>query len=381
MFRISLLSAIICLLVLSVSAQPPQGQKGKKAAPDSLKSATSDTTKQSKQQKWIKGVLTRVEKEQSADSAIAAYQDTTTSPYEIMKAQKKNTMPLLIIRPVSEFGVSTLKDKWLLLLCEAYIHFRLGAIPVLSIVPKETLSDQLPYYDEYNNAISLKRYKEAAKDLSVPYLLYLQCSYAKFTREVTFLGDIISIDNDRSIVTLSKTFPMRTLGLEMDQFTKQIVKKMGIEPSQEIRFFLDTPLMSKEAKNLKKLGEFLARAEKLGNSFGDEFLKSYKEFLKQDPQLVGIYAASKFCGAAEKYDQAAGFSNILVNKLAGKYPPAYVSAVKYYRLSGEYKRARLIVNRADFIPEIQKEIQEEKALIEKEAKAADKVRKNNKAKK
>ena len=367
MFRISLLSAIVCLSIISISAQTSPGQKGKKAKPDSLKSATSDSTRQSKQQKWVESVLQRVEREKSTDSAMAAYKDTTTSPYKIMKAQGKMTMPLLIIRPVSEFGVSTLKDKWLLLLCEAYIHFRLGAIPVLSIVPEETLSDQLPYYHEYNNAISLKRYKEAAKDLSVPYLLYLQCSYTKFTREVTFLGDIISIDNDRSVVTLSKTFPLRTLGLELDQFTKQIVKKMGIEPSQELRFFLDTPLMSKEAKNLKTLGTFLARAEKLGKTSWDEFLKMYKAFLKEDSQLVGIYAASKFCAAAEKYDQAAGFSNVLVNKLARKYPPAYLSAAKNYRLSGNYTQARLVVDRAAYIPEIQKEIQEEKELIEQEA--------------
>ena len=95
----------------------------------------------------------------------------------------------------------------------------------------------------------------------------------------------------------------------------------------------------------------------------------YKAFLKEDSQLVGIYAAAKFCADAEKYDQAAGFSNVLVNKLARKYPPAYVSTAKYFRLSGNYEKARLIVSRADFMPEIQKEIQEEKELIEQEAKS------------
>lgn len=386
MFRISLLSVIFYLSIISISAQTASEktsvQKRKKATQDSLKSVSSDTTGQSTQQKWIKGVLGRVEKEKTMDSISAAHKDTTISPYEIMKAQKKNAIPLLIIRPVSVFGVSTLKNKWLLLLCEAYIHFRLGAIPVLSIVARETLSDQLPYYDEYNNAISLERYKEAAKDLSVPYLLYLQCSYTKFTREVTFLGDITSVDNDRSIVTLSKTFPLRTLGLELDQFTKQIVKKMGIVPSQELRFFLDTPLMSKEAKNLKTLGEFLASVDKLDDASWDEFLKNYKDFLKQDSQMiVGIYAASKFCGAAEKYKQAAGFSHVLINKLGHKYPPAYLLTAKYYRLAGNYEQALRVVDRASNINEIQKQLKEEKARIEKEAREAEKNAKNRKAKK
>lgn len=369
MFRIFLLSTIVYLSITSISAQDSTIQKRENAKQDTIKSTTSDTTRQSKQQKWIQRVLQRVEKEKRGDSAQTLYKDTTTSPYEIMKAQEKTTIPLLIIRPVSGFGVSRLKEKWLLLLCEAYFHFRLGAVPVLSIVPSETLSDQLPYYDEYNEAISLERYKEAAKDLSVPYLLYLQCAYGKFTREVTFLGDIISIENDGSIVTLSKTFPLRTLGLELDRFSKQIVKKMGINPSQELRLFLDTPLMSKEAKNLKTLGWFLSRAEKPSTISWDEFLKSYKEFLKQDTQLVGIYAAVKFCGAAERYDQAAGFSKLLVDKLGYKYPPAFPLAARYYRLSKNYEQARLMVNRANHIEAIQKQLKEEKALIEKEEKS------------
>ena len=386
MFRISLLSVIFCLSIISISAQNTSvktpGSKGKKATQDSLKSVSSDTTGQSTQQKWIKDVLGRVEMEKSTDSARAPSKDTSASPYEIMIAQKKKNMPLLIIRPVSGFGVSKLKNRWLLLLCEAYIHFRLGAIPVLSVVPPETLSNQLPYYYEYNNAISLERYKKAAKDLSVPYLVYLQCSYTKIGREVNFLGDITSIDNDKPVVTISKNFPLRELGSELDQFTKQIVEKMGIEPSPQTRFFLDTPLLSKEAMNLKTLGDFLTRAENLGGSEWDVFLKSYKEFIKQDPQLlVGIYAASKFCGAAQKYDQAAGFSNALVTKLGRKYPPAYLLAAKYYRLSGNYEQARRVVEGAAYINEIQKPLMVEKALIEKEAGESEKALKSKKAKK
>ena len=93
MFRISLLSVIFCLSIISISAQntsvKTSGGKGKKATQDSLKSVSSDTTGQSKQQKWIKGVLGRVEMEKSTDSARAPSKDTSTSPYEIMKAQKK----------------------------------------------------------------------------------------------------------------------------------------------------------------------------------------------------------------------------------------------------------------------------------------------------
>ena len=383
MYRRTLLSVIFCLMILSISAQTTSaqtpGQKGKKATQDSLKSASSDTTKLPKQRKWIKGVLEREEQERAIDSVRATYKDTTTSPYELMKAQKKGIIPLLIIRPVSGFGVSTLKNKWLLLLCEAYIHFRLGAIPALSIVSPDKLSDVLPYYNEYKRAIPTGRYKKAAKELSVPYLLYLQCGYTKVSREVNFLGDVSSVDNGRPIATASKSFPLREFGAVLDQFAIQIVEKMGIEPAEQTRFFLNTPLMSGKAKILKAVGENLSTVNEVKDKWWSEFLNRYNELLREDPQmLVGYYAAAKFCGAAEKYKEAAEFSYALVHKLGHKYPPAYLMTARYYRLSGNYAEALRVVDRAEIIVEIQKPLKEEKARITEGARKAEKVRKSKK---
>ena len=381
MYRMALLSVIFYLTILSIfaqtaSAETPE-QNGNKATQDSLKSVSPDTSKQPAQRKWIKKVLERVEQERATDSVRVAYKDTTTSPYELMKAQKKGVMPLLIIRPVSGFGVSKLKNKWLLRLCEDYIHFRLGAIPVLSIVSPETLSDMLPYYDEYNRAISIERYKEAARELYVPYLLYLQCGYTKVGKEVNFLGTVSSVNDGRSIVNISKNFPLKELGAELDQFAIKIVEKMGIEPAKQNRIFLDTPLMSKKAANLKMLGEYISSAYELDPKFWKTFLKDYKDLLRQDSQmLVGIYAAAKFCGAAEKYKQAAGFSQVLVNKLGYKYPPAYLITAKYYRLNGNYNEALNVAELASHMEGIQKQLKEEKARITEGARKAEKARKN-----
>ena len=135
--------------------------------------------------------------------------------------------------------------------------------------------------------------------------------------------------------------------------------------------------MSKKATNLKMLGEYISSAYELDPKFWKTFLKDYKDLLRQDSQmLVGIYAAAKFCGAAEKYKQAAGFSQVLVNKLGYKYPPAYLITAKYYRLNGNYNEALNVAELASHMEGIQKQLKEEKARITEGARKAEKARKN-----
>ena len=401
MFKKSVLLLIFCLSTLSIFAQPASNKtkSEKEKATDKAQPVSRDTTKtpvvkmkkavippvqkQSKQTRWVKDIIGIMGKEKNADSIPADFKDTTKSPYQLIKEQKKEAIPLLIMRPVSGFGMSKLKDTWLLYLCEAYMYFKLGGVPVLRIVSPDTLSVLLTGYKDYKSAIPKERYKQIAGDLSVPYILYLQCIAAG--KNVNFLGGISSRDETRSFASISEQFPLKDLAATLDKYAIRIVEEMGIESARQNRAFLDTPLASNKTTNLKKLGEFLSTVDNLDDKELLEFLKKYNDLLSKDSQLlVGYYAASRFCSAAGKYEEAAGFSHALVDKLGQKYPPVYISATRYYRLAKKYDMAIRVADLAKNLKEIQKPLQEEIILCEKEGeieevRAAEEARKTEEA--
>jgi len=378
---------IFCLSLVPVSAQTaskkPDLKKEKEAVSDSTQVSSQDTTKtparkmrkavipqaqvKSKQTRWVKDIIGIMEKEQSADS-VQGSKDVLKTPYEIVKEQNKEAVPLLIMRPVSEYGVSKLKDEWLLYLCEAYLYFRLGGIPAIHIVSPDTLSVLLTGYKDYKRAIPKEQYKEIGEQVAMPYLLYLQCQAAG--KNVNFLGGISSIDESRSFANITTQFPLKDLAASLDMYAFQIVNEMGIESDKQNKPFLDTPLASKKDRNLKMLGELLSEVGKLNKvdkMVWDDFLKKYNILLKKDSRmLVGYYAAVNFCEAAEKYKDGATFSHNLVEKLGEKYPPAYVSTVRFYRLAKQYDMAADMAGRAGNLEGIQTQLKKEIALCGKE---------------
>lgn len=289
-------------------------------------------------------------------------------------SQDTEPVKVIITRPVTKYGNAELKDKWLLLLCENHLNFRFKGIESVSIVPPETLSKLLKDYKDYKNPVTLDKYSEVAKKLSVSYIIYLQCEYYKFASEmqvnlgddINFFGKLLSIDTDTSLFVDAQQFPLRKLGFKLDKFISKVIQKLAIETTDINRQFLETAIMSKDDKEVKKLGELLAAINGPDAIEWNKFFKKYKKILKSEPEmLIGYYAGVELCEAARKYEEGASFAHHLIDLLDVNYPHNYVDATRLYRLSGDYEEALRIVESAPKNVLINNDVEKEKALLYK----------------
>ncbi len=357
-------------------------------APATVKRKKAVLPKKPSSRSWVKDVLGSKGEEKTTDTAKvdtasaaasatapdtvdkADKTDKAESPYETMLAQKKEAIPLLVMRPISEYGVSKLKNVWILHLCEMYLHFRLQGIPGFQVVSPETLSTLIPRYKEYNQAIPVSEYTEIAKKISAPYVLYLQCAYNPLIsggnlsvgKEINFLGKVSSVTDNRTIASFSDQFSLKNFGETFDQFIMLLVKEMGIEPDKQNLPFLEATLVGEKAKSLKKVGEFLSSVNSVTDKTFQKFIKKYTALLHKNPDmLIGYYAGAQFCDVLREYAPAVDFANVLIQRLGNKFPPAYIMAVRYYRLMKKYDQALKVADRAKDIKEIQNQLRVEKA--------------------
>ncbi len=279
---------------------------------------------------------------------------------------------VIITRPVTKFGNAELKDKWLLLLCENHLDFRLKGIESISVVSPDVLSALLKDYVEYEKPVTLDKYIDVAKKLSVPYVVYVQCEYYKFASEtqvnlgddINFFGKLVSIDRDTSLIVEAAQFPLRKLGFKLDKFMLNVIEKMEVEITDKNRQFLETAIISDDDKKVKKLGELLAAFNGPENIGWDKFYPKYKKILKREPDmLIGYYAGAKVCEAEKKYEEGASLSKHLLDLLEIIYPPTYVKASRLYRLSGDYDEALRILNSAPKSRLIDDDVEKERGLL------------------
>jgi len=383
MAKLSMLIFCVIFINISISSQSDSTKSSLKA--DSTKnSSISDTGKtgttkyrkpvikmpKKSSRKWVQAVLNNQEKKAQADSLTASVKDTSKSPYEIAQADKKNAVQLLVMRPISKYGSSKLKDKWLLYLCEVYLHFKLTGIAALKIVSPDTLSILMHEYKVYTKAIPVTVYRETARRLSVPYILYLECKYLPglkggglpFGNDVSILGKVSSVEGD-DIAHFSTQCALKEFGTTLDQFAIHIVEKLGIPPEKQNREFLDMALMGTKKNSVKKLGNMLASEETVSRKEFQEFCKKYNTLMSKDQDMiVGYYAGVQFCVKREQYAPAADFSYALVHRLRGNYPRGYLMAAANYRRVGNYDQALRIIEQAESIESIRVALIREKTL-------------------
>jgi hypothetical protein len=90
------------------------------------------------------------------------------------------------------------------------------------------------------------------------------------------------------------------------------------------------------------------------------FLQQYRLLLNRNPDMtLAMYTGVKMCRNRTLYEEAAKFSQDLINEFRESYPKAYVFAVRNYRLSNNCEDARKIGMQSRGLESIQKQIQKE----------------------
>ncbi len=281
---------------------------------------------------------------------------------------------ILITRPVTKYGNAPLEDKWLLLLCEYYLYFRLRGIEAVSVVPQDALVELVPEYMEYKMPIPIEKYGAAAKKVSADYLIYIQCEYNRLLSEgqislrkdtdINFFGKIVSPSSDKPLFVDAKQFSVDKLGMRLDMFLNQVFEVLNIGLTEKNRNFMETAVMGSNGKKIKKLGEYLAAAYASEVTEWSPFIKKYKRLMRRNADmLIGYYAGAHMCEMAGKYLDAAHLFHSLIDALDMSYPRAFVETCRYYRLSGKFDQVEKIIGAMPTVEHLKHDVTMEKAFL------------------
>jgi hypothetical protein len=272
---------------------------------------------------------------------------------------------LLVMRPVNAYGVAVRQDKWLLLLCESHIHFRLNGVPGVDVVSPELLAGLIPGYDDFDTAVSQDLYAKAAKSLSVPYILYVECSYSAFSdgtqirlgQEVGLTLELSKVGGSTSLAVESRRLRLNRLGKTIDHFLVAMLDSMRVAAEEQNRPFLARPVQSTKTKLIRAMGEALASPNAGGDEEWQKSLNRYKTLLHRDPLMVlGYYVGMQFCAAAGRYEDAAHFSYDLLAEFGPAYPKAYLSTIRYYQAAKKCDDANRIAELARNVASVRDEV-------------------------
>ncbi len=281
---------------------------------------------------------------------------------------------MVIARPVSKYGDAPLENKWLLLLCEQFLYFRLGGIESIALVSPETMTEHIADYMEYKKAVPLDTYISVAQKTGAHYIVYLQCEYNRIisdgqvnlgkNTDINFFGKVIAPGKDAPVVADAKQFPIKKLGQRLDTFVGMMLDGCGASRTDRNRNFLQTRILSVRGKKIKKLGEFLAMANASKIVEWEVFYKKYHTLVvKNSDMLLGYFAGVTMCEEAGKYKDAAHLSHALMDILDTSYPDIFAETCKLYRLSGNYSQAWNIINMAPAIPGYENDMNMERAFL------------------
>ncbi len=292
----------------------------------------------------------------------------------VIKRTSSAPIRILITRPVTKYGTAPLENKWILLLCEHYLYFRLLGIESIEVIPPETLVESVPEYMEYKLPIPVETYQEAAKKVSAEYIIYLQCEYSRLIKEgqvslkkgteINFFGKVLTPTSSEPVLVEAKQFSVDKLGTRLDSFLALTMRTLDVALTDKNRNFLETAVLSSRGKRVKKIGEHLAAVNESTVEEWDPFIKKYRKVVKKDADmLLGYYAGAEMCRTAGKYLDGATLSHALMDILDAAYPRAFTETSLLYRLSGKYDQAWKIVESMPPVAHLQNDIKMEKAFL------------------
>jgi hypothetical protein len=283
-------------------------------------------------------------------------------------------LKILIARPVSKYGDVPLENKWILLLCEYLLYFRLSGIESISVIDKETLTELLPEYMEYKQPISFEMYDQAARKTGADYLLYVQCEYHRLINEgqvslgrgtdVNFFGKIIAPGSSTPLFSDAKQFPVRKLGMRLDTFLAGVLQAAQVPLTEKNRNFLSTAVLSQSDGKIRKVGAALEAVYNSQVVEWDKFFKSYTTLLRRNnDMLLGYYAGAFMCETSGHYAEGARLFQSLTDLLDLAYPLSFLECSRLYRLCGKYEQAETVLESMPPVSWLRHDVRMEQAYI------------------
>lgn len=254
---------------------------------------------------------------------------------------------VLICRPVDVSPTKNFRDQWFAALSVELMRFRLAATRGVSTLPIETVIKSLPAYADFDREVLEDDYLDLARKSGCPFILSQKYEITDAGKNVQFYAEVLSATNGKLIQSIEKTFPVQSMGPQLDSSIIQIQKVVGAPVPKELMRFFGLSMFSRDARSCKEVGDAII-ADTFGT--GDKPSQAAEQFdavLARDTRMeLAYYLSGQAHSRAHHYNKAAeAYKNLY--DIIPEYLPMYLGFVQALRQAKDFPSALAAVKQAE----------------------------------
>ncbi len=273
------------------------------------------------------------------------------------------TIRLLIARPNNfDYSVDP-KTIWISSVTEAFLYFRLDAIDKVKMISINEITPLVSSHRDFTKRVGKSKYISAGKELLATHVLYSEY-------EVT-PGDQIKLyftveypDKSQKPVNAQALVSTDDMNAGLTDAVREIAKMLGVSASDMPEDFFSINILGTDARNTKRLGEYLVDEKASSKSELASLASSCERITKGDYSMyLAYYSGSRLYAKAGKNEDALRLMQGLVDKLEDRYPKLHLQLAGLYRKSGKLNEAKNSIEQVGNNPNLRLAVLWEKGFI------------------
>lgn len=252
---------------------------------------------------------------------------------------------LLLARAVEASAMGAVANAWFSALTESHYRLRLQPLDGIEVPAVDKLREAVPGFENYGRSVAQETLLNSARSLGATHIMTHNYEIDAEQGSVYYYVEVFTAENNDIVLTFEKSFPLGTLGENLDACVQSLLEKLGITIPAKLAKTMKTPLLSGDPRNLQMLGTAIFEAQELPPARAAEgFLK----VTQRDPKMALAHyeAAQRFAQIPDYTKTAQMLDHLVVQRNFG-YPELYAQLSKYYRLGKSYERALHVISRAE----------------------------------
>src|SRR5690554_3451693 len=252
---------------------------------------------------------------------------------------KKPAKSFIIARPVDAGAINeTSKDIWTISLLDELVRFRLEPLKEIKVVPLPILKNSIPEISNPTVSLNSEIYFNAAKNFKTSFILTQKFELTN-NKMIDYYLECISSDGDQLITSYELSFTLENMAVSIDSCLLSFLKQMDITLSPQTVNFFRIPLLSKDTKLIRQLGELISQENSSKTPDYSHYAREYEKLIEKDPfLLLANYAAGLSFFYSKDYNKSAKYLKELLD-LTPLHTSLYLVLARSYRLAKRYNEA------------------------------------------
>ena len=261
----------------------------------------------------------------------------------VAKNAPEPQISIVITKPVDAAMADDPQSRWGVALIDRFVRFRLEPLKGIKVISEEQMGKWIPSMGRIEGVVSDAQYESVAEKGRATHFLNQKFEYSQREKTLFYYVEVVRRSDRQVVASSDRSIPAEKIYSGIDSSLVSVLNHLKVERSQQVNRFFQIPVVGKNFKLIKQLGDVLLK-EKSGSSPGDAVLgKEYEKIIQKDPlMLLANYSCGQAFFRAGKYDKSAKYLKELLD-LIPMHSDLFLMLTKSYRLSGRYEDALNVI--------------------------------------